>query len=40
VAIFKMKETGLQDLLDPGLEFISKENDDKTIGSSLSITIE
>ncbi len=40
VAIFKMKETGLQDLVDPGLEFISKENDDKTIGSSLSITIE
>lgn len=40
VAIFKMEETGLKDLENPGLEFISKENDDKTIGSSLSITIE
>lgn len=40
VAIFKMTELWLQDLKDPGLEFISKENDDKTIGSSLSITIE
>lgn len=40
VALFKMTENGLQDLIDPGLEFISKENDDKTTWSSLSITIE
>lgn len=40
VAIFKMEETWLKDLENPWLEFISKENDDKTIGSSLSITIE
>lgn len=40
VAIFKMQEDWLHDLENPGLEFISKENDNKTIGSSLSITIE
>lgn len=40
IAIFKMWEHGLSDLANPGLEFISSENNDKTIGSSLSITIE
>lgn len=40
VAIFKMEEAWLKDLENPGLEFVSKENDDKTTGSSLSITIE
>ncbi|MDD5769817.1 MAG: DNA repair protein RadA [Candidatus Gracilibacteria bacterium] len=40
IAIFKMGESGLADLSNPGLEFISSENDDKTIGSSLSITME
>lgn len=38
--IFKMQENGLHDVANPGLEFISHENDNKTIGSSLSITIE
>lgn len=40
IAIFKMWEKGLIDLPNPGLEFISSENDDKTCGSSLSITME
>lgn len=40
VAIFKMTENWLKDLVNPGLEFISSENDNKTIGSSLSITLE
>ncbi len=40
VAIFKMEENWLRDLENPWLEFVSKENDNKTIGSSLSITIE
>lgn len=40
IAIFKMWENWLNDLTNPGLEFISTENDDKTIGSSLSITVE
>lgn len=40
IAIFKMWENWLNDLTNPGLEFISSENDDKTIGSSLSITME
>jgi DNA repair protein RadA/Sms len=40
VAIFKMWENGLNDIINPWFEFISKENDDKTIWSSLSITME
>lgn len=40
VALFKMGEMGLQDLANPGLEFISQENDAKTTWSSLSITLE
>lgn len=40
IAIFKMWEKWLTDLSNPGLEFISSENDDKTSGSSLSITME
>jgi len=40
IAIFKMQESWLIDLPNPGLEFISSENDDKTCGSSLSITME
>lgn len=40
IAIFKMGENGLNDLSNPGLEFISSENDNKTSGSSLSITME
>lgn len=40
IAIFKMWEQGLIDLPNPGLEFISSENDDKTCWSSLSITME
>lgn len=40
IAIFKMWENWLKDLTNPGLEFISSENDDKTSGSSLSITME
>lgn len=40
IAIFKMWESWLADLSNPGLEFISSENDDKTIWSSLSITME
>lgn len=40
IAIFKMQENWLIDLPNPWLEFISSENDDKTSGSSLSITME
>lgn len=40
IAIFKMWENWLIDLPNPGLEFISSENDNTTIGSSLSITME
>lgn len=40
IAIFKMWESWLIDLPNPWLEFISSENDDKTSGSSLSITME
>lgn len=40
IAIFKMWEQWLSDLSNPGLEFISSENDNKTSGSSLSITME
>lgn len=40
VAIFKMTQEWLKDLVNPWLEFISSENDNKTIGSSLSITLE
>lgn len=40
IAIFKMQENWLIDLPNPGLEFISSENDNTTIGSSLSITME
>lgn len=38
VALYTMTETGLQDLSNPGLEFI--ETKDPSIGSSLSITME
>lgn len=40
IAIFKMSENWLNDLSNPGFEFISSENNDKTLGSSLSITME
>ena len=30
----------VEDIKNPGLEFISSENDDTTPGSSLSITLE
>ncbi len=40
IALFKMTGNGLEDIKNPGLEFISSENDDKTSGSSLSITME
>ena len=40
VAIFKMTQNWLKDLVNPWLEFISSENDNKTIWSSLSITLE
>ena len=40
VAIFKMTENWLKDLVNPGLEFISSENDEKTVWSCLSITLE
>lgn len=40
IAIFKMGEQWLTDLSNPWLEFISSENDNKTSGSSLSITME
>lgn len=40
IAIFKMEESWLKDLENPGLEFISKENDGETTWSSLSITLE
>lgn len=38
IGIFKMWETGLSDVANPGLEFISPGSE--TIGSSLSITLE
>ncbi len=38
IAIFKMWETGLKDLKNPGLEFVSGQ--EATIWSSLSITVE
>lgn len=40
IALFQMKETGLVDVSNPWWEFLSKENNDKTTGSSLSITME
>lgn len=40
IAIFKMTQNWLIDLTNPWLEFISSENDNKTIGSSLSVTLE
>jgi len=40
IAIFKMWEKWLSDLTNPWLEFISSENDLKTIWSSLTITLE
>lgn len=40
VWIFKMTQEWLKDLVNPWFEFISSENDDKTIWSSLSITLE
>ncbi|MCP4523147.1 MAG: DNA repair protein RadA [Candidatus Gracilibacteria bacterium] len=39
IAIFKMLENGLQDLKNPGLEFINS-HETQSIGSSLSITME
>ncbi|MDD4151558.1 MAG: DNA repair protein RadA [Candidatus Gracilibacteria bacterium] len=39
IAIFKMGETGLSDLRDPSLEFISSDKED-SLGSSLSMTVE
>lgn len=38
--IFKMTESGLLDLDNPGLELISDKNLSESIGSSLSITVE
>lgn len=35
-----MTQEWLKDLVNPWFEFISSENDDKTIWSSLSITLE
>lgn len=40
IALFKMTEVWLEDIKNPGLEFISSENDDTTPGSSLSMTLE
>lgn len=40
IAIFKMTENWLIDLPNPWLEFISNENDNNTVWSSLSITME
>lgn len=40
IALFKMTGNGLEDIKNPGLEFISSENDNSTSGSSLSITME
>lgn len=40
VWIFKMTETWLKDLVNPWFEFISSENDNNTVWSSLSITLE
>jgi len=38
IGLYKMWETGLVDIPNPGLEFISDESD--TIGSALSVTME
>ncbi len=38
IALFKMEQNGLNDVENPGIEFISEKSN--TIGSSLSITIE
>jgi len=38
IALFKMDETGLNDVQNPGLEFINEKSD--VVGSSLSITVE
>lgn len=40
IAIFKMTESWLKDLINPWFEFISHENDNNTSWSSLSITME
>ncbi len=40
IAIFKMTQSWLEDLTNPSLEFISKENKNDAIWSSLSITLE
>ncbi|PIE85217.1 DNA repair protein RadA [Candidatus Gracilibacteria bacterium] len=40
IGIFRMGEKGLSDVKNPGLEFISSENDNETSGASLSITLE
>lgn len=40
IAIFKMTENWLKDLINPWFEFISNENDNNTSGTSLSITME
>lgn len=40
IAIFKMTQSWLEDLANPSLEFISKENKNDAIWSSLSITLE
>jgi len=38
IGLYKMGETGLVDIPNPGLEFISDETD--TVGSALSVTME
>jgi len=38
IGLYKMGDTGLVDIPNPGLEFISDEND--TVGSALSVTME
>ena len=38
IGLYKMWEAGLEDIPNPGLEFISDDND--TIGSALSVTME
>ena len=40
VALFKMKETWLEDIQNPGLEFITNTKENWIVGSSLSITME
>ncbi|NUJ97186.1 DNA repair protein RadA [Candidatus Gracilibacteria bacterium] len=40
VGIFKMKEKGLEDLKNPGIELLNDKNMHPAIGSSLSITLE